>query len=68
MFYFLSFCKKQKIIDENKPIWPKFCNIIILFLLKIGPVEPADQQINLVLPYIIYMTVPLSIFNFNATF
>ena len=30
--------------------WPKFCNIIFLFLLKIGSVGPADQQINLVSP------------------
>ena len=39
---------------ENKRLkkasWPKFCNIIFLFLLKIGSVGPADQQINLVSP------------------
>ena len=46
---FLSFFfhfKKQK-----KAGWPKFCNIIVLFLLKIGSVGPVDQQINLVWLY-----------------
>ena len=33
---FISFFfKKQKIIDFKKASWPKFCNIIFLFLLKI---------------------------------
>ena len=44
MFYFFFF---QKAEIKKKPIG-KFCNIIFLFLLKIGPVGPVDQQINLV--------------------
>ena len=51
MFYFFFFVKKQKIIGKNKASWPKFCNIIFLFLLKIGLVGPVDQQINLVSPH-----------------
>ena len=39
-FFFISKSKK-------KAGWPKFCNIIVLFLLKIGSVGPVDQQINL---------------------
>ena len=31
---------------------PKFCNINFLFLFKAGSVGPADQQMNLVSPYI----------------
>ena len=50
MFYFLSFFKKQKIIDLKKASWPKFCKIIFLILLKIGSFGPVDQQINLVSP------------------
>ena len=50
MFYFSLFVKKQKIIDLKNASWPKFCNIIFLFLLKIGLVGPVDQQINLVSP------------------
>ena len=30
--------------------WRKFCNIIFLFLLKLGSVGHVDQQINLVSP------------------
>ena len=50
MFYFLLFHKKQRIIDEIKPSWRKYCIINVLFLLKIGSVMPVDQQINLVSP------------------
>ena len=49
MSYF--FFKKQKMKDQKKAGWPKFCNIFLLFLLKIGSVGPVDQQINLLLPY-----------------
>ena len=41
-FYFLFFKKKAG--------WPKFCNIIFLFLLKVGSVGLVDQEINFVLP------------------
>ena len=44
------FFKKQKIIDLKKSSWQKFCNIIFLFLLKIGLGRPIDEQINLFLP------------------
>ena len=44
-----SFFKKQKMTDLKKASWPKFCNIIFLFLLKVGSVGPVDQQINFVL-------------------
>ena len=50
MFYFFFFFKKQRIINFKKASWLKFCNIMLLFLLKIGSVGPADQQINLVSP------------------
>ena len=50
VFYLLIFLKNQKIIDLKKASWPKFCNIIFLFLLKIGSAGPVDQQINLVSP------------------
>ena len=48
MFYFFFFFSFQK---AKKAGWPKFCNIIVLFLLKIGSVGPVDQQINLVSLY-----------------
>ena len=51
-FVMFFFFKKQKIIDLKKASWPKFCNIIFLFLLKIGSVGTVDQQINLVSPYL----------------
>ena len=52
MFYVLFFFKKQKMKDQKKAGWPKFCNIfLLLFLLKIGSVGPVDKQINLLLPY-----------------
>ena len=40
--------RKQSI--KGNASWPKFCDIIFLFLLKIGLVRPVDQQINLDLP------------------
>ena len=51
MFYFFCFFEKQKNIDFKKASWPKFCNIIFLFLLKIGSVWPVDQQINMFSSY-----------------
>ena len=45
MFYFFFFFQKA----ENNRL-EKFCNIIFLFLLKIGLGGPVDQQINLVSP------------------
>ena len=51
MFYFFCFFEKQKNIDFKKASWPKFCNIIFLFLLKIGSVCPVDQQINMFSSY-----------------
>ena len=35
----------------KKSYLAKFCNIIFLFLLKVGSIGPVDQQINLVSPY-----------------
>ena len=50
-FSYLSFSFQQA---ENKRLrkasWPKVCNIIFLFLLKVGSTGPTVQQINLVLP------------------
>ena len=37
---------------QKKARWPKFFNIMLLFLLKIGLVQSADQQINLVSPQV----------------
>ena len=50
MFYCLFFFLRSKIIDYKTASWPKFCNTIFWFLLKIGSVGPVDQQINLVSP------------------
>ena len=51
MFYVLFF--------KKKPSQPKFRNIILLFLLKIGRVgRPVDQQINLVSPKGFFKTKP----------
>ena len=48
---FLFFlCKKQKTVNLKKARGPKFCNIIFLFLHKIGSVGPVDPHINLVSP------------------
>ena len=41
-----------KIIDEKKVSWPKFYNIIFLFLLNVGSIGSVDQQINFVLPQV----------------
>ena len=48
MFYFL-FLQKAEDNKLKKSSWPKFCNIILLFLLKLGLFEPSDKQIDLVL-------------------
>ena len=49
---FISFFyRKKKIIALKKASGPKFCNIIFLFLPKIGSIESVDQQINLVSSY-----------------
>ena len=45
------FFKKQKIIDYKKACWPKLCNIIFLFFLKIVLVGRLDQQ-NSVSPHV----------------
>ena len=50
MFYFFFFFQKAENNRLKKASWPKFCNIISLFLLKIGLVGPVDQQIKLVPP------------------
>ena len=51
MFYLLLlFFQKAENNSLKKASWSKFCNTIFMFLLKIGSVEPADQQINLVSP------------------
>ena len=48
MFYFL-FLQKAEDNKLKKSSWPKFCNIILLFLLKLGLFEHSDQHIDLVL-------------------
>ena len=48
MFYFF-FLQKAEDNRLKKSSWPKFCNIILLFLLKLGLFEPSDKQIDLVL-------------------
>ena len=48
MFYF--FFQKAENNRLKKASWSKFCNIIFIFLLKIGSVRPVNQQINLVSP------------------
>ena len=49
MFYFF-FLQKAENNSFKKASWPKFCNIIFMFLLKVGSLGPVDQEINLVLP------------------
>ena len=49
MFYFFFFQKAENNRLKKKNSWLKFCNVISLFLFKIGSVSPLDQQINLVL-------------------
>ena len=51
MFYFF-FLQKAENNRLKKASWPTFCNIILLFLLKLGTVGPVDQQINYVLPQV----------------
>ena len=48
MFCFFFFFQKAGNTRLKKASWPKFCNIIFLFLLKLGSVGPVDQQINLI--------------------
>ena len=48
MLYFFFFFLKAENNWLKKASWPKFCNIIFLFLLKIELVRPLDQQVNLV--------------------
>ena len=50
LFLFFFFFKKQKTVDLKKARRLKFCNIIFLFLHKIGSVGPVDPQIDLVSP------------------
>ena len=45
----------------KKASLPKFCNIIFLFMLKIGFVWPVDQQINLILPNVNCKNLRLSL-------
>ena len=50
MFYFFSFFfqKAENNRFVKKTSWPKLCNIIFLFLLKIGLVRHVEQQINFI--------------------
>ena len=50
MFHFLLVFQKAEKKILKKASWPKLCNIIFLFLLKVGSVEPVDQQINFASP------------------
>ena len=52
MFFFsYYFFQKAENNRLKKISWPKFCNIVFLFLLKIGSGGPVDQQIHLISPY-----------------
>ena len=52
MFHFFFFYSQKAENNRlKKASWPKFCNIIFLFLLKIGSIGPVDQQISLFLPW-----------------
>ena len=53
---YVFFLQKAENNRLKKASWPKLCNIIFLFLLKIVSVGPADQQINLVSPKVIIFT------------
>ena len=49
---FISFFFQKAENNRLKKVcWPKYCNIVILFLLKIGSVGPVGQQIHLVSPH-----------------
>ena len=48
MFYFFFLQKAEKNRLKKSQL-VKSCNIIFLFLLKAGLVEPVDQQINFLL-------------------
>ena len=47
LFFFIQKAENNRLKKAN---WPKFCNIIFLFLLKAGSAGPVEQQINLVSP------------------
>ena len=49
-FFFKLLFQKAESNRTTKASWPKFCNIIFLFLLKLGSLGPVDQQINLISP------------------
>ena len=51
IFYFF-FLQKPENNRLKKASWPKFCNIIFLFLLKLGSVGPVGQQIDFILSYV----------------
>ena len=46
IFYFFFFFQKAENNRFKKTSWPKLCNIIFLFLLKIGSGGLVDQKIN----------------------
>ena len=48
-FYFLQKVENNKL--KKKASWPIFCDIVFLFLLKVGSIGPLNQRINFVLPY-----------------
>ena len=52
-FFFLQKAKQKQKKTTKKQIkksqWPIFCNIIFLFLLKVGSIGPVDKQINFIL-------------------
>ena len=46
--FFFFFQKAENNRFVKKTSWPKLCNIIFLFLLKIGLVRHVEQQINFI--------------------
>ena len=46
--YLFIYFEKQNMIDLKKSVGQNFCNVILLFLHKIGSVVFVNQQINLV--------------------
>ena len=62
-FFFLQKAENNRLKKASRPL---FCDIIFLFLLKVGSARPTDQQINYVLPevfplkficYLFYITI-----------
>ena len=47
--FYIFFLQKAENNRLKKASWPKFCNIIFLFLFTVGSVDYVDQQINFVL-------------------